>query len=985
MSTQRPTDDQIVGSGTSSHTIRSDDAVISSSVSDANNFQSSLSHSVILNGKEFVIIKQLARSGESEVYLVTRLGGYAVLKYYYSNFKPKDEILIKLKMLKHPDIVLLYDYGYYQSRFYEISEYAQGGTLLEYMPVTSLDAMKQIVAEIIEALYYCHSNGIIHRDIKPDNIYFRTKAKKDLAIGDFGISSLTLHSDSLIRTTFARTSIYAAPELFTNIQGKTTIDKSIDYYALGITVLHLWLGENPFKHVDEFGIMRLKSEGRITIPPNLDAEIAKLIKGLITVNPLERWSYQEVKQWLVGVAVPVHYQDLIFNYKPYSFGSVDGAQIIVKNPKELAHYLEKYPEKGEGHLYRNTIAKWVEPVESGLFNELMDVVERDYPQDKRAGLKKATYILDPEKHYQGFDGSELKSQEEIALHYERHSAHYQKELSNPNALFYLFLEARHYKEKADQYRGYFTSYNPELALNMLILNLQGAHSCIINGQEFYQPEELLSVPASTKASIIEQLANQNSKLSLWMSRFPKLQPTIDLWRKLKRFDTTTFAYAFQLGFDLNGNHCKDKSEFYQYFKQDLNFFISAHQAQQNLVNAHHWLANYCQASLPQIIIDYLSNETYQDHCIAPLLRFICESADSTEALYQNINRVLAKCNHIIIKKQALANEVVTLIKESLEKNWKKDYQRVSPRFLQIFDRYITFVEANLPVHAPLFNLITTQVSDFIAANIRKDVEVIKTEETFIKTYFTELQAIITRIKKIAIDFPYLRRFNLEQIYCKQQSKVISQKNNQLKLNKIENLKEEYKTISVRRLEIHQLKQASDNNSSIILFSMVSLVALGLILLTIFKTGLLNLFSSKLLSFSAFVVGAILGWHLERTPSLVRKFATAFFCGIALIGIVESFFEYYTLIPLLSTMVILFLIATMILFGGWALLLYSKNAKSVQTVVLDNEEKKALKQSTDTIEQHFAEKEAYEILRETIRIMLLNDKEFEQEFPANTPR
>jgi len=178
MSTQRQDDNNIISSGSTTGTVRSDNPIIPSGGSTPVILSSSLSNDVTLNGKQYQIVSQIARSGEAEVFLVTLNNLKLVFKYYYSQYKPKDEILNKLKGLQHQDIISLIDFGYYQDRFFEIAEYAEGGTLSDIMPVSSLSKTQEIVKETIEALNYCHSHGIIHRDIKPENIFFRTSDKK---------------------------------------------------------------------------------------------------------------------------------------------------------------------------------------------------------------------------------------------------------------------------------------------------------------------------------------------------------------------------------------------------------------------------------------------------------------------------------------------------------------------------------------------------------------------------------------------------------------------------------------------------------------------------------------------------------------------------------------------------------------------------------------------------------------------------------------
>ena len=118
MSTQRVDAGNIINSDVSGSTVRDNSNIISSAFSHAAGNQqiisSSLSDDIVLNNNSYKIIKQVARSGEAEVFLVTYSGTYLIFKYYYSQYKPKDEILVKLRGLRHPYIVALYDYGYYR-------------------------------------------------------------------------------------------------------------------------------------------------------------------------------------------------------------------------------------------------------------------------------------------------------------------------------------------------------------------------------------------------------------------------------------------------------------------------------------------------------------------------------------------------------------------------------------------------------------------------------------------------------------------------------------------------------------------------------------------------------------------------------------------------------------------------------------------------------------------------------------------------------
>ncbi len=970
MSTKRPNENQIISSKDQNKTIRNYENIISS-VSDATQIiSSSLRNEVVLNGIKYNIEKQIARSGEAEIFLVSSNGSHTVFKYYYSQYKPKDEILTKLKGLKHPDIIELIDYGYYQDRFFEISEFAEGGTLQEIMPVASIQKVKEIVAETIEALNYCHTNGIIHRDIKPENIFYRTGDKKDIAIGDFGIASNVKEGEELVRTSLARTSLYAAPELFTNIQGKTTIEKSVDYYALGMTLLHLWFGRNPFEDVDEFGIMRLKSEGRVFFPDNIDDDVEKLIKGLITVNPRDRWAFDEVKRWLNGEDVKVNYQTIQFEYKPYSFGLIDGEQIVVNNPKDLAIYLERYPEKGEGHLYRNTVAKWIEPVDPGLFNELMDIVEKDFPRDKTAGLTKAIYILDTERPFKGFDKTKLKTQEEIALHFEHNFEHYKKDLQNPNATFFIFLEARNYKEKADEYRNYFKKHKSKLALNTLVLTLQGVDKFIIDNYTIYQPNELIKVDSETKTKIIKQLSNIDSKLSLWIVGFKNLQSTIDKWRVLKRLDEITLRYALHQGFELNGSVANDKIEFHSLFKNNFTHFFSDVDTTKLQHEANYWLTNYCGSSLTQTIIYYIKSESYTYKEFCPMLMYVLSEHQQTgENIYQVIETLLPKIKEKASENNQQFNNIIEIHKMNIQNFWAEDYKSKSVRFLDCLKNYLSFVEKNVSSYAEFFNKLTYELNNRITIDIRMDINRIKGDETQIKSYHSDLKKIVKRLKKVNPDLPYIKRFNNELTLIDIKHQSIVQKIKVEKIDKVNVTHLKFNEIVAKNQKRFKSNTQDDFNKKFWWSIGIAAISLALLIASV-------VYDESILRFIYFVliilfagVGALLGAKLND-----NEFDWVVFIGLFAGGWLGGYLA--KMIPIEA---IYFVSGGgLVIFAGRAYLLNKNRDEAINDVGLSGNEHSALTQSLIQVDRFFEEKESFEVFQETVRILLLDEKQFKKE-------
>ena len=193
-------------------------------------------------------------------------------------------------------VVKIIDYGKTyvdgKNRDYELMEYLRGGTLSDYDLDGDFNQFRRIALQAAAALAYCHNNNVIHKDIKPGNFFFRDKEHKELVLGDFGISSVMENNEKLHRTTQARTPVYAAPEMYNDvIDGEVEISPAVDYYSLGITLMTLWMGENPLSQ-NERVMMRKKNEGRLPRINELPERVKMIVQGLTAVNPQSRWGYE---------------------------------------------------------------------------------------------------------------------------------------------------------------------------------------------------------------------------------------------------------------------------------------------------------------------------------------------------------------------------------------------------------------------------------------------------------------------------------------------------------------------------------------------------------------------------------------------------------------------------------------------------------------------------------------------------------------------
>ncbi len=144
--------------------------------------------------------------------------------------------------LNHKNIVGIYDYGEEKGLSFIVMEFVQGKELKSFFAARHPFSMSQIVrlmGELLDALGYSHSRGVVHRDVKPDNIFVTDDGS--VKLGDFGIARIDSTSKTHAGTVLGTPS-YMAPE---QIRGETA-DARSDLYAAGVILYQFLVGERPF-------------------------------------------------------------------------------------------------------------------------------------------------------------------------------------------------------------------------------------------------------------------------------------------------------------------------------------------------------------------------------------------------------------------------------------------------------------------------------------------------------------------------------------------------------------------------------------------------------------------------------------------------------------------------------------------------------------------------------------------------------------------
>jgi len=422
------------------------------------NTQETQTGDFVLKGCVYRGVKCLSdKSGEAQVYLVEGQDGLQALKIYYPNFSIDKKLMRIVQSFNMEMVIRITDYGKTfvdgKSRDYELMEYLGGGTLADYDLDGDFNQFRRIALQAAAALAYCHYHNIIHKDIKPSNFFFRDEDHKEVVLGDFGISSVMAANERLHRTTQARTPVFAAPEMYNDvIDGEVEISPAVDYYSLGITLLTLWLGENPLVQ-NERVMMRKKNEGRLPRINELPERVKMIVQGLTAVNPQSRWTYDEVERWFLGEDVKVDISSPMLKYRSFV---VDPEQnLVADNVHELIPLLLDNERLAVNYLYNGRIASWLEQCGNvKLSAAVKDVTVNRYPADQRAGLMAAVYVMEPAYPYRDIRGNLCDNIHSVAISLLSYQEEYILALRNINDPFFLYVET-HTEADVERLRSYF--------------------------------------------------------------------------------------------------------------------------------------------------------------------------------------------------------------------------------------------------------------------------------------------------------------------------------------------------------------------------------------------------------------------------------------------------------------------------------------------------------------------------------------------------
>lgn len=242
------------------------------------------------------IIRELGSGGMATVYLaiqesVNREVALKIMAPALAADRDFSERFLKeakiVAELQHPNIVGVFDMGVHNHFNYIVMEYIDAGDLKDNLEKgISTEQIFGAVLDVAEALSYAHDKGYVHRDVKSENILFRSNGSAVLS--DFGIAKAVVSGTKMTGTGMSiGTPHYMSPE---QARGQP-LDGRADFYSLGIVLYEALVGAKPFDSEDTFAIGLMHINEPIPLLPANLSHYQPLIDNLSAKSPENRYSH----------------------------------------------------------------------------------------------------------------------------------------------------------------------------------------------------------------------------------------------------------------------------------------------------------------------------------------------------------------------------------------------------------------------------------------------------------------------------------------------------------------------------------------------------------------------------------------------------------------------------------------------------------------------------------------------------------------------
>jgi serine/threonine-protein kinase len=310
------------------------------------------------------VLDQIGRGGMGEVYKVehVRMGKIAAMKLLHPELARESEVVARFQReakavsrLSHPHTVQVFDFGEHDGALFLVMEYVKGrdlGSLAREEGAIAYQRAVPMIVQLCLALEEAHDAGIVHRDVKPENVLVSrgTDGADYIKVLDFGLAQLREGADQgniTAKGNVIGTPYYMAPE---QIRGEQ-VDHRCDIYAIGATLYRLVTGVVPFPAKTPVGVLTKcltePLEPLCARRPdlNLPAELEAVVMKAMAKDPAERHgSTRELRKALQGCLASLRADPVRVlggtTSDPYSQSSMPGIA-VASSPFTSEHNLKR--------------------------------------------------------------------------------------------------------------------------------------------------------------------------------------------------------------------------------------------------------------------------------------------------------------------------------------------------------------------------------------------------------------------------------------------------------------------------------------------------------------------------------------------------------------------------------------------------------------------------------------------------------------------
>jgi serine/threonine-protein kinase len=252
-----------------------------------------------ITGNRYRVVRRIGSGGMAHVYYAEHqlLRRPLVIKVLHSHLAREQEMRERFRReaeaacaLNHPNICAIVDYGEAGDSVYIVLPFLSGGSLADVLVKEKTVAPHRAAAACVQvacALDYAHRRGVVHRDVKPDNVLF--DEDEHAVLTDFGIATARFHGRLTASGRAMGTPHYMSPE---QAMGKL-VDGRSDLYAVGVMLYEMLLGFPPFDGADSYSI-GYKHVHEEPVPPEVvdsrtPPALAEIVMRCLAKKPEDRF------------------------------------------------------------------------------------------------------------------------------------------------------------------------------------------------------------------------------------------------------------------------------------------------------------------------------------------------------------------------------------------------------------------------------------------------------------------------------------------------------------------------------------------------------------------------------------------------------------------------------------------------------------------------------------------------------------------------